>query len=80
VTPPAIFPAMAHPLSLAQAPVGTRIEQEFLVRDRTEKVTRTGNPFVVLTLAGTLWSGAFVAFLAGYAQVLLAPRVDGKPG
>lgn len=40
-------------LSLSQTPAGTRIEQEFLVRDRTEKVTRTGNPFVVLTLANS---------------------------
>ncbi|MBY0490331.1 MAG: HD domain-containing protein [Gemmatimonadaceae bacterium] len=44
---------MSHPISLAQAPVGTRVEQEFLVRDRAEKVTRTGNPFVVLTLANS---------------------------
>lgn len=40
-------------LSLSQTPAGTRIEQEFLVRDRAEKVTRTGNPFVVLTLANS---------------------------
>jgi 3'-5' exoribonuclease len=39
--------------SLSQAPVGTRIEQEFLIRERAEKVTRTGNPFVVLTLANS---------------------------
>ncbi len=35
---------------------------------------------LVLTLAGAFWSGAFAVFLAGYAQVLLQPRVDGKPG
>lgn len=32
------------------------------------------------TLAGLLWAGAFAAFLAGYARVLLGPRVDGLPG
>jgi len=39
-----------------------------------------GVPLVVLTLAGALWSGGFVAFLVGYARVLLDPRADGKPG
>jgi uncharacterized protein involved in response to NO len=32
------------------------------------------------TLAGLLWAGAFAAFLAGYAGLLLRPRVDGRPG
>ncbi len=34
----------------------------------------------LLTLAGALWSGAFVAFLFGFSGMLLAPRVDGRPG
>jgi uncharacterized protein involved in response to NO len=32
------------------------------------------------TLAGALWAGAFAAFLAGYARLLVEPRVDGRPG
>jgi uncharacterized protein involved in response to NO len=36
--------------------------------------------FLVLTVAGAFWSGAFAVFLGGYAQVLMRPRVDGKPG
>ena len=36
--------------------------------------------FLVLTVAGAFWSGAFAVFLVGYAQVLVLPRVDGKPG
>jgi uncharacterized protein involved in response to NO len=32
------------------------------------------------TLAGGLWAAAFVAFLAGYARLLVTPRVDGRPG
>ena len=32
------------------------------------------------TLAGLLWAGAFAAFLAGYAGMLLRPRADGRPG
>ena len=39
-----------------------------------------GASFLVLTLAGVLWSGAFASFLVGYAGVLISPRVDGKPG
>jgi uncharacterized protein involved in response to NO len=31
-------------------------------------------------LAGTLWSGAFAAFLFVYAPILASRRVDGKPG
>lgn len=38
-------------IPLAQLPAGTRLEQEFLVRERTEKVTRAGAPFVILTLS-----------------------------
>lgn len=32
------------------------------------------------TLAGLLWAGAFAAFLAGYAPILLQPRADARPG
>jgi uncharacterized protein involved in response to NO len=35
---------------------------------------------VAWTLSALLWAGAFAAFLSGYAGMLLAPRVDGKPG
>lgn len=37
--------------TLSQAPAGTRVEQEFLIRERVDKVARTGSPFCVLTLA-----------------------------
>ncbi|HVW24985.1 MAG TPA: NnrS family protein [Polyangiaceae bacterium] len=33
-----------------------------------------------LAVAGVVWSGAFAIYLATYAPVLVAPRVDGKPG
>jgi uncharacterized protein involved in response to NO len=33
----------------------------------------------LLTLAGVLWSAAFVAFLLGFARTLCMPRLDGKP-
>lgn len=36
--------------------------------------------FSVVLLAATLWTAAFVLFLAVYAPILLSPRVDGKPG
>lgn len=36
---------------LRKATVGDRVEHEFLVRDRAEKTTRAGLPFIVLTLA-----------------------------
>ncbi|MBL0170841.1 MAG: HD domain-containing protein [Gemmatimonadaceae bacterium] len=36
---------------LRKASVGDRVEHEFLIRDRSEKTTRAGLPFVVLTLA-----------------------------
>lgn len=39
------------PFDLRRATVGDRVEHEFLVRDRTERNTRAGQPFVVLTLA-----------------------------
>lgn len=35
---------------LRQASIGDRVEHEFLVRDRIEKTTRAGLPFVVLSL------------------------------
>ena len=38
------------PFDLRKAELGERVEHEFLVRDRAERTTRTGNPFVVLTL------------------------------
>ena len=41
------------PFDLRTATVGTRVEHEFLVRDRTERTTRAGLPFVVLTLGNT---------------------------
>jgi uncharacterized protein involved in response to NO len=33
-----------------------------------------------LELAGALWAGAFVLFLAAYGPILFAPRRDAKPG
>jgi uncharacterized protein involved in response to NO len=33
----------------------------------------------LIALGGTLWAGAFAAFLTGYGRVLIAPRVDGRP-
>jgi uncharacterized protein involved in response to NO len=33
-----------------------------------------------LAVAAVAWSGAFAVYLATYAPVLFAPRVDGKPG
>jgi len=38
---------------LRSAATGDRVEHEFLVRDRIEKTTKTGNPFVVLTLGNS---------------------------
>jgi len=38
------------PFDLRRATLGDRVEHEFLVRDRAEKTTRAGQPFVVLTL------------------------------
>jgi uncharacterized protein involved in response to NO len=40
----------------------------------------TGAQRAAWTLAGLLWGGAFAAFLAGYAGMLLGPRADGRPG
>ena len=39
------------PFDLRSASVGDRVEHEFLVRDRSERTTRAGLPFIVLTLA-----------------------------
>jgi 3'-5' exoribonuclease len=39
------------PFDLRSATIGDRVEHEFLVRDRTERNTRAGQPFVVLSLA-----------------------------
>ena len=39
------------PFDLRRAAIGDRVEHEFLIRDRAEKVTRAGLPFVVLMLA-----------------------------
>lgn len=36
--------------------------------------------FAELILAGALWTLAFGLFTAAYARILIAPRVDGKPG
>jgi 3'-5' exoribonuclease len=44
------------PFDLRAASIGDRVQHEFLVRDRTERTTKTGNPFVVLTLGNS--SGA----------------------
>jgi 3'-5' exoribonuclease len=38
------------PFDLRRSAVGDRVEHEFLVRERSEKITRAGLPFVVLTL------------------------------
>lgn len=38
------------PFDLRNAPVGARVEHEFLVRDRVERTTRAGLPFIILTL------------------------------
>ena len=34
----------------------------------------------VIALGGVLWAGAFAVFLVGYGPLLIAPRVDGRPG
>ena len=33
-----------------------------------------------ISLAGTLWSAAFMLFVIAYARVLVQPRIDGRPG
>lgn len=38
------------PFDLRSASVGDRVQHEFLVRDRAERTTRAGLPFVILTL------------------------------
>jgi 3'-5' exoribonuclease len=44
------------PFDLRSAAIGDRVQHEFLVRERTERTTRAGLPFVVLTLGNS--SGA----------------------
>lgn len=39
-----------------------------------------GHYSAVLLVSGGLWTFAFTLFLAHYAPILVAPRVDGKPG
>lgn len=41
------------PFDLRSAVVGDRVQHEFLVRDRSERTTRAGLPFVVLTLGNS---------------------------
>ncbi|MEO7360917.1 MAG: HD domain-containing protein [Gemmatimonadaceae bacterium] len=41
------------PYDLRNAVVGDRVQHEFLVRDRTERTTRAGLPFVILTLGNS---------------------------
>ena len=39
-----------------------------------------GTPTGMLHGASTLWAVGFLAFLIGYARILVTPRADGKPG
>jgi uncharacterized protein involved in response to NO len=39
-----------------------------------------GSAGAIFVLSGSLWIAAFAIFLAVYAPILVAPRVDGKPG
>jgi len=41
------------PFDLRSAAIGDRVQHEFLVRDRTERTTRAGAPFIVLTLGNS---------------------------
>jgi 3'-5' exoribonuclease len=41
------------PFDLRSAAVGDRVQHEFLVRERVEKITRAGAPFIVLTLGNS---------------------------
>ena len=50
-----------------------------LLRTVATAIAPAASP-LLLPLAGVLWSGAFVVFLVGFAGILLAPRVDGRPG
>jgi uncharacterized protein involved in response to NO len=50
-----------------------------LVRVFGLAVLRLPYPEVILA-AAFLWTAAFVLFIWVYAPILLAPRVDGKPG
>ena len=38
------------PFDLRAAAIGDRVQHEFLIRERVEKITRAGAPFIVLTL------------------------------
>jgi len=40
----------------------------------------TGNDGTLTLLAGSVWTVAFVLFLLRYLPMLMAPRIDGKPG
>lgn len=35
---------------------------------------------ILLVTSGLLWSAGFAAFVIGYARILIAPRIDGRPG
>jgi len=50
-------------------------------------VVRVGAPLlgsdryrITVVLAGALWTAAFALYLVVYVPILVAPRVDGKPG
>ncbi len=48
---------------------------------RTAAVAALPNASLLLwTVSGVLWSGAYLVFLLGFSGMLLAPRVDGRPG
>jgi gentisate 1,2-dioxygenase len=49
---------------LRTAAIGDRVEHEFLVRDRAEKMTKAGMPFVVLTLANASATAPAFVFIA----------------
>jgi 3'-5' exoribonuclease len=44
------------PFDLRAASVGDRVQHEFLVRERSERTTRAGLPFIILTLANSTGS------------------------
>lgn len=50
-----------------------------LVRVFGLAVLRLGYPQVIV-LSALLWTGAFALFTGFYAPILLAPRIDGRPG
>lgn len=37
-------------------------------------------PLMGMAAAGLLWAAGFIAFVLGYAPILLRPRIDGRPG